>query len=149
VARLTSTDEGADWKAVKGIVAAFAFIFTNAAKHNAESETLIMELQQLGMPKEHSDRLAKPYTDYVEHVRTALAEKRLALPHLVGVDWQVDFVLSSDALLELNEPSVQLRLQLDDDRAAAGHIFSLSADKLRALLAELKTARSFMSAEAL
>ena len=36
---------------VKAMVAALTFIIRNTVKYNLESETLVTELQQLGMPK--------------------------------------------------------------------------------------------------
>lgn len=130
------------WSDVKAIVAAFEFIFTQAIKHETDSEVLTLELQQLGMPKEHCDRLVRSYSDALPLVKQAFADQRLSLPRLAAVDWQVDYILSSDALLRLNEPTVQLKLNLSTGKE---HAFELSSQKLRALIGELKLARDLMA----
>lgn len=42
-----------------------SFIFSSAAKHNVDSESLSSELQQLGLPKGESARLVVPVLEYV------------------------------------------------------------------------------------
>lgn len=42
---------------IKASVAMLSFIFSSAAKHNVDSESLSSELQQLGLPKGESARL--------------------------------------------------------------------------------------------
>lgn len=144
--QLCTLDDGADraddsWSDVKAIVAAFEFIFFQAAKNETDGEVLSLELQQLGMPKEHSDRLVRAYTEAFPHLREALNQQRLQLPRFSNADWQVNFVLASNSLLTVNEASVHLKLSLLDGQE---HAFELSADKLRAFIGELKTARDLL-----
>ena len=146
VAKLVSTDEELDWSNVKGVVAAFEFIFKNAGQHETPSETLILELQQLGMPKEHCDRLVGPYSEYLPYLYDSLFKDRLVLPRLLNADWQVDYILSSKNVFDLNSPSVQLQLSLSSSSSASPTHFSfdMTEAKLRALISELTTARMLM-----
>ena len=142
--QLCALDDSAgsdNWSDVKAIVAAFEFIFTQAVKHETDPEVLTQELQQLGMPKEHCDRLVRSYSDALPLVKQTFIDQRLSLPRLNSVDWQVDYVLSSDALLRLNEPTVQVKVALSTGKE---HAFEMSVDKLRVLIGELKTARDLM-----
>ncbi|KAM7396767.1 hypothetical protein PAMP_019780 [Pampus punctatissimus] len=70
VAKLTA-DAKFDSGDIKASVAVLSFIFSSAAKHDVDSESLSSELQQLGLPKEHTTGLCKSYED--KH--TALQDK--------------------------------------------------------------------------
>merc|ERR1712167_302725 len=74
---------------VKASVAAIRFIFTNAVKYDVEEQVLKHELQQLGLPKEHSDALGRPYREQREGLRHEFAESSFRLTELNGVDWRV------------------------------------------------------------
>ncbi|XP_077864510.1 COMM domain-containing protein 4-like [Saccoglossus kowalevskii] len=62
---------------VKGAIAALSFILTNAAKHSVDGESLSNELQQLGLPKEHSVALCKAYEDKLKVMQEVLRKQSL------------------------------------------------------------------------
>lgn len=55
---------------------------------------------------------------------------------LEAVSWRVDYTLSSSEMREVNEPSVQLKLQAQGAESGSTEttIVSISADKFRVLL---------------
>ncbi|KAH9401165.1 COMM domain-containing protein 4 [Tyrophagus putrescentiae] len=63
----------------KAAVAALHFIIASASKYDTEGEVLSNELQQLGLPREHSTALCKVYADNVGKVQAALREQSLRL----------------------------------------------------------------------
>ncbi|XP_021434683.2 COMM domain-containing protein 4 [Oncorhynchus mykiss] len=133
---------------IKASVAVLTFILSSAAKHDVDSESLSSELQQLGLPKEHTTGLCKSYEDKHILLQEKLRESSLRLGRLDVVSWRVDYTLSSSELQEVNEPTVKLCLQTQG--AETGHtettIVSVSADKFRVLLTELKQAQAMMNA---
>ncbi|KAM3827975.1 COMM domain-containing protein 4 isoform 2-T2 [Vipera latastei] len=104
---------------VKATVAVLNFILSSAAKYNVDSESLSSELQQLGLPK---------------------------VSCLDSVSWRVDYTLSSSELRQVNESVVHLKLNVKDvDRKVTEPVaMTLSAEKFRVLLAELKQAQAIM-----
>ncbi|TKS73489.1 COMM domain-containing protein 4 [Collichthys lucidus] len=120
VAKLTA-DAKFESGDIKASVAVLSFILSSAAKHDVDSESLSSELQQLGLPK---------------------------VGRLDAVSWRIDYTLSSSELREVNEPVIQLKLQTQG--AVPGPtettVVSVSADKFRVLLAELKQAQAMMNA---
>ncbi|XP_035828771.1 COMM domain-containing protein 4 [Aplysia californica] len=46
---------------IKASIAALSFILSRAARHHVDADTLANELQQLGLPKEHTSSLCKSY----------------------------------------------------------------------------------------
>lgn len=132
---------------IKASVAVLSFIFSSAAKHDVDSDSLSSELQQLGLPKEHTTGLCKSYEDKHSALQDKLRETSLRLGQLEAVSWRVDYTLSSSELREVNEPVIQLKLQAQGaESGTETTVVSVSADKLRVLLTELKQAQAMMNA---
>ncbi|XP_050398696.1 COMM domain-containing protein 4 [Patella vulgata] len=131
---------------VKASIAVLSFILTSAAKYNVDGETLSNELQQLGLPKEHSTSLCKSYGDALEKLKECLRQQSLKLSSLDSVQWRVDYILSSSELKDVSEPCVQVKLSIKnpDTNQSKPVSFTVSADKFRVLLNELKQANSMM-----
>lgn len=60
----------------------------------------------------------------------------LSVGNLQTVNWRVDYTLSSSELKQVNEPTVQLRLQAQDPLTDSSEttVVSITADKFRVLL---------------
>ncbi|XP_061532870.1 COMM domain-containing protein 4 [Phycodurus eques] len=147
VTKLTA-DAKFDSGDIKASVAVLSFILSSAAKHDVDSESLSSELQQLGLPKEHTMGLCKSYEDKHSAVQEKLRETSLRLGRLESVSWRVDYTLSSSEMKEVNEAVVQLKLQAQGAESGTSEstLVSLSADKFRVLLSELKQAQTMMNA---
>lgn len=79
---------------IKGAIAAIHFIITCAAKYDVTDAVLIQEIQQLGLPKENSDTVAKQYRENKDTLRQVLEERSYRINHYVSTDWRVDQVLA-------------------------------------------------------
>ncbi|XP_008310290.1 COMM domain-containing protein 4 [Cynoglossus semilaevis] len=147
VSKLTA-DAKFDSGDIKASVAVLSFILSNAAKHDVDSESLSSELQQLGLPKEHATGLCKSYEDKHSALQDKLRETSLRLGKLEAVSWRVDYTLSSSEQKEVNQPMIQLKLQTQGAESGSTEtsVVSVSADKFRVLLAELKQAQAMMNA---
>ncbi|XP_037307655.2 COMM domain-containing protein 4 [Pungitius pungitius] len=147
VAKLTA-DAKFERGDIKASVAVLSFIFSSAAKHDVDSESLSSELQQLGLPKEHTTGLCKSYEDKQSVLQGKLRETSLRLGRLETVSWRVDYTLSSSELREVNEPLIHLKLQTQGAESGSTEttVVCVSADKFRVLLAELKQAQTRMNA---
>lgn len=133
---------------IKASVAVLSFIFSSVAKHDVDIESLSSELQQLGLPKEHTMGLCKAYEDKHSALQEQLKELSLRLGRLEAVSWRVDYTLSSSELREVNKPCVQLKLQVQGAESGVSEttVVSVSTDKFRVLLFELKQAQSLLNA---
>ncbi|XP_062819126.1 COMM domain-containing protein 4 [Anolis carolinensis] len=131
---------------VKATIAVLSFLLSSAAKHNVDSESLSSELQQLGLPKEHATGLCRSYEEKQSSLQDSLRRGSLRLNSLDSVSWRVDYTFSSSELHQVNEPVVHLQLNVKNvDRGVLEPVaMSLSAEKFRVLLAELKQAQTIM-----
>ena len=62
---------------IKACISLIEFILSSGAKYNINSETLSSELQQLGLPKEHSTSICKVYNDKHDGLRELLKSQSL------------------------------------------------------------------------
>ncbi|XP_041877713.1 COMM domain-containing protein 4 isoform X1 [Corvus kubaryi] len=133
---------------MKATIAVLGFILSSAAKHNVDSESLSSELQQLGLPKaEHASGLCRSYEEKQSTLQDRLRACSLRLSQLGSVRWRVDYTLSSSELQDVNEPVVHLTFNVRDrecEKMTAIPV-TLSANKFRVLLAELKQAQTLMN----
>ena len=133
---------------IKAAISALSFVFASSARHGVDGETLSNELQQLGLPKEHSSSIWKTYDDLFEKLRDAFKRQSMRMSRLKSVDWRVDYMLSSSLVEEVAEPEVQLKFVKQDgikDNLEQQFAFSVSGESFRSLLSELKQAYSLIN----
>jgi len=125
----------------KACIAALHFLVSNSAKFDVEDFTLTRELQQLGLPKEHTDAVVKPYWDHREPLQTKLLEDSLRLPCLQVKAWQVQADQSKNVVMRLKSSADNSELQAEK---AEDMVVCMTAEKFLVLYHELKIARSLM-----
>ena len=145
VEKLTS-DAKYELSDIKASIAALSFILSSAAKYSVDGESLSNELQQLGLPKEHAVALCKVYQDNLAKLQSSFQERSLKLDKLSNMEWRVDYVLGSSELKEVKEPEVQLKFDKSGGTTSKPEAvsFTISSDKFRVLLSEMKQAQNFM-----
>ncbi|KAK1160940.1 COMM domain-containing protein 4-like [Acipenser oxyrinchus oxyrinchus] len=129
-------------------------------RRRQEQENEVPILWRFGLPRlgagrnqhfsqiEHTTGLCKSYEDKQTVLQEKLRESSLRLSRLESVSWRVDYTLSSSELREVNEPTVLLRFQVNGPDPASKEpiVASLTAEKFRVLLTELKQAQVMMNA---
>ncbi|XP_052270898.1 COMM domain-containing protein 4-like isoform X2 [Dreissena polymorpha] len=131
---------------VKACIAALNFIIASASKYGVDEDSLSNELLQLGLPKEHTTSLGKSYGDSLHKLQDQFKKDSLKLTQLESVEWRVDYIISSSLLKDINEPCVQLKMNVKSTKSEKVEpvSFTASADKFRVFLNELKQASSMM-----
>jgi hypothetical protein len=92
-------DDSAGFSAsdIKATVAAIAFVVTNATRYGVDHEVLNAELQQLGLPKENSDGISRPYRIHRDKLVAQAGCDALRLPRLYTAAIRRDVVYASSA----------------------------------------------------
>ena len=140
VAKLTA-DAGLEASEVKAAVAALQHILESAAKYDCDDIVLENELQQLGLPKEHTVSLCRPYKDNRETLRRALADKTFRLRGLdTPPQWRAEVNMGSSAGADVRSVSGHLALVSGGEHVQ----FEMSQAKLAVLHTELLAARAIM-----
>lgn len=120
-------------------------MIANAAKYDTDDKVLIQEIQQLGLPKENSDMIAKQYRETKEALRNKFAEDSYRVSKLLSADWRVDTMLASSGGVVAEDRTVHLNLRIDvkpgEDESKTKYknlAFELSGAKLDTLVKELR-----------
>lgn len=113
---------------------------------------MVQEIQQLGLPKENSDAIARHYRESKDNLRTVFADTSYKVSSLLSTDWRVDLtVASSDgtppAAVAHMKFVIDTRPQdgtnTSDDRIK--HLAcEISSDKLDVLIHELTQAQGML-----
>ena len=134
VQKLVPNGQGFAWTDIKAALAAISYILRQAVRADVDHTVLGAELQQLGLPKENSDGISRPFRIHRVRLREqARANSLRSAPRLVSLDWTMDVILASSrlGLLKLQprigevlgtvgsnwigEPILKLRLGLSHD----------------------------------
>lgn len=149
---------------IQGALAAIHFVISNAAKFDVDDKVLIQEIQQLGLPRENTDVLAKLYRENRESLRSKLREESYRISKLVETRWRVDQVLahsssgpsstapniSSEKVVHLqftvdHSPSADTRINSSKNSSSVKDLaFELSPEQLDLLIHELSQAQIMM-----
>jgi len=127
---------------LKAVIASLEFVLGSASRYDVEETVLSSELQQLGLPEEHSDALCAPYLEKKDLLRMLQQQDSLRLPRLEKLDWRVDYIASSSLPGDAGVATVGMRITKDDGEPPVA--FEMSADKFAILHSELKQARALM-----
>ena len=134
----------------KGVVASLHFILTSSARYDVPEETLALELQQLGLPKEHAEALVAVFRDGRTQMQQHLAERSLRLPRLEALRWRV---IEDPGPAEAHATELQLTLRAqpapgESEPPPARMVqFRMTADDTTLLHSELLKARELLPAQ--
>ncbi|CAF0776949.1 unnamed protein product [Brachionus calyciflorus] len=133
---------------IKACVALIEFVLKCSTKHSCNGETLSSELQQLGLPKEHSTSICKVFDDNQTKLETCLKDASLKLNSLEEVSWRVDYIFSSSLLNKICEPMANLKFRINNienvHNPLESFTITLDSTKLKLLLHELRQVRNLM-----
>ncbi|XP_026476754.1 COMM domain-containing protein 4 [Ctenocephalides felis] len=134
------SDTKLDILSIKAASSCVNFVLQSAARHGAVDSALSSELQQLGLPREHSAAICKVYNEQCAAITAKLREQSLRVNRLKEVTANIP---------ENTIDCVQLNLTLGDvvedgQRVTKEHIFNIGKEDLIIMINELKKARSLM-----
>ncbi|CAK8698499.1 COMM domain-containing protein 4-like [Clavelina lepadiformis] len=141
VEKITS-DAKYDVGDIKASIAGLQFILSSAAKHDVEGDTLSSELQQLGLPKEHSLGLCKTYESKLAALRQEFLRKSFRKTScLQNVDWKINPTTGAT-----KNRTIDFRLILKDPTTGKNEVIEITANetKFQVLLHEMKQVQSQM-----
>ena len=103
---------------IQATIAALNFILTSAAKYDCDVESVINELQQLGLPKEHSTTIGKVFGERKVVLRDCLQQKSLKISGEMQIaNWSVQHVAASSLSNTITKPSakenIYIRLEVE------------------------------------
>ena len=137
-------------------------MLTNAAKFDVDEKSLVLEIQQLGLPKENTDAIARQYRDTKDMLRNKFAEESYRVSKLISTDWRMDQIVASSKPVETDQriiqkgPIVHMCLNIDTQPEKGDILienqnnrfknlaFEISTQKLDVLIHELTQAQTIL-----
>uniref|UniRef100_A0AAG5D4E7 COMM domain-containing protein n=1 Tax=Anopheles atroparvus TaxID=41427 RepID=A0AAG5D4E7_ANOAO len=126
--------------APKGGMACLRFLLTSSSRYNTEIAVFGTELQQLGLPKEHTSIMCRLLGDYVQKIRAVLRDNSLCINQLET--FQCSIPKNTIDCIQL-KIGIQNEI-IDGVPQKNTHTVNLNRNDALLLLNELKTVRDTM-----
>ncbi|XP_001607464.2 COMM domain-containing protein 4 [Nasonia vitripennis] len=121
---------------LKAIIAALEMIFTSSARNSVSPADLSSELQQLGLPREHSTVISRLHTENCAQISTILTGQSLRLSRLSSIE-----IVPSESTSPFSKVALKIKTVGDKEKETT---INIAQDKLSELFTELKSVRSLM-----
>lgn len=124
----------------KAAYACIRYLLVSAARFNTESSVFGTELQQLGLPKDHTTVMCQVLEDYVSQIRSKLRQSSLTINELESV---------TSTIPENTIDCVQLQFGIKNEiingvPQRTTHEVNVNCSDISILLKELKSIKSIM-----
>ncbi|XP_055302033.1 COMM domain-containing protein 4 [Sitodiplosis mosellana] len=129
-----------DLKSIKSAMACIRFLLVNATRFRTDETTFSTELQQLGLPQEHSSAICRVFKEQSGNIQEYLTKNSLTVNELIDMT----FDIPSDAI---NCACITFKLKneiIDGVPTETSHEINIERSDVRMLLKEMKTVRSLM-----
>ncbi|KAH9516500.1 COMM domain-containing protein 4 [Dermatophagoides farinae] len=144
VCKLTA-DAKLNEEETKAILAALNFIILSSIKYETDSETLSNELQQLGLPKEHSITLSKAYADKFNEIIQMTREKSLQMNPMLECSYKIISKFNNETM-SVHCPSLFLSIRTNPTTTTnETSTFHVIPEKLTCLISDLKEVEKMMN----
>ncbi|XP_011503211.1 PREDICTED: COMM domain-containing protein 4 isoform X2 [Ceratosolen solmsi marchali] len=121
---------------IKAVIAALDMIFTSSARNSVSSTDLSSELQQLGLPREHSTVISRLHTENCAQLAAVLTMQSLRLSRLSSIE-----AIPSEPTTPFAKVALKIKTLGYKEKET---IINIPKDKLSELLTELKNVRTLM-----
>ncbi|XP_032683679.1 COMM domain-containing protein 4 [Odontomachus brunneus] len=129
-------DANLDIGDAKAMVAALELIFTSSARYSVSAADLNSELQQLGLPREHSTAVARLHTTHCPQIAVVLSSQSLRVSRVSSIE-----VLPCDSASPVSTVTLKLKKYYGHEEDST---INISKDDVQVLLKELRRVQALM-----
>lgn len=131
---------------LKASIRALQYIITMSAKHSVDGQSLLNELTQLGLPKEHASGLVRVYDENFDKLTEKLRSSILRLTKTNDIQWNLFDVKTTNNLHDMHLPVVTMNLNYNDntDNQTKSISFAMNSEQFAVLYADLQAARDIL-----
>lgn len=125
--------------------ALYTFVL-EAAKHNADQSDVSAILEDCKFDPDRIEAFIKAFEVVKQELRAVLSNIGSQFPHIVDVDWRLDYYLKNNHLDKMNEPVyfITLKTEEGDQQGTKNIQFSCSIEQLQDMVGKLKDATKSM-----
>lgn len=126
---------------MKQSYAALYTLILEAAKHDADNGTISSALEDCKFGQDRIDAFIKLFQERKAQIRSMLSCIGHTPPHIVDVDWRLDFYLKNKHIDKINEPTYLINLKVEQGHQGTKDVqFNCSLEQMQDLVGKLKDA---------
>ncbi|XP_041478753.1 COMM domain-containing protein 3-like [Lytechinus variegatus] len=126
---------------LKQSYAALYTLVLEASKHDADNSTISSILEDSKFSQDRIDIFIKCFQEKKQVIRSMLSNIGHTPPHIVDVDWRLDYYLKNKHIDKINQPTYQISLKTEQGHRGTKDVqFSCSLEQLQDLVGKLKDA---------
>nr|XP_054767910.1 COMM domain-containing protein 3-like [Lytechinus pictus] len=126
---------------LKQSYAALYTLVLEASKHDADNSTISSILEDSKFSQDRIDIFIKCFQEKKQVIRSMLSNIGHTPPHIVDVDWRLDYYLKNKHIDKINQPTYQISLKAEQGHRGTKDVqFSCSLEQLQDLVGKLKDA---------
>jgi hypothetical protein len=131
-----------DKTVLKQIYAGLVTVILEAAKRKLDSIQFKEYLEGYKFPQERVDFICQRYAEKFNVLRTNLSQSQFQFPHIVDVQWRLDYFIKSNAVEKINQPVYLIKLRTKQSPAGESKDFEFACtlEQMQDLVAKLKDA---------
>jgi len=131
-----------DQSILKEAYSAALIVVLEASKFNLDSPGLTVILEDCKIDAKRIELFLKGYESKKTDIRAMLGASTFNLPHIVDVDWRLDYYVKSKKLEKVNKLEYLLELKTQENDGKEENImFSTTVEQLQDLVNKLKDAQ--------
>lgn len=128
---------------MKEVHAGLATLLCEAAKRDYDAELFHSLLVEHGVGPAPSEAVRDAYAARREDLRALLRRSTFHLPHVVDVDWRLDYHIKDAQVDKVDEPLWYITLKtVDDTGATKDVVFTCNRNEMQQLLDKVKDAEA-------
>jgi len=126
---------------LKQAYASLISAITSAASHNADPFALKGKLEENRVPEARREVIEKEYEKHKDKLRRLVQTTGFNLPHVVGVNWRLDYYVKNNRMDRVNIPVYFVTLKTEEGNGTVRDInIMCSVEQLQDLVTKLKSA---------
>eukprot|EP00041_Stephanoeca_diplocostata_P005227 m.58356 g.58356 ORF g.58356 m.58356 type:complete len:200 (+) comp15644_c0_seq1:257-856(+) len=131
--------QNADKSVVKAAYGAVVTAVLEAAKENVDADNFNGFLEENGLGTSQAKIIVDKYRANQSNLRVLLRRTGSGLPHIVDVDWKLEYFMKSNQLEKVNEPVFTLQLATENNGGQTDTVqLACSLAQMQDLVSKLK-----------
>ena len=132
--------EAMDKRVLKHVHASVATLLLESSRLLIDEDLFASTLSELGFGPKQSELMGSVYKESRDGLRKELAKTSFQFPHIVDVDWRMDYHIKSAKVERVDEFTWSVTLKTMDKGALKDVTFACNREEMQELLLKLKDA---------
>ncbi|CAL1530961.1 unnamed protein product [Lymnaea stagnalis] len=131
---------------LKAVYGGLVSLIVEAAKHDSNEQNISTILEECKFTSDRINEFNKIFLSQKPHLQLLLGKISSSFPHIVDVDWRLDYYIKNNNLEKIDSAVylVNLKTEIPDEKELQDVQFSCTLEQLQDLVGKLKDATKCM-----